>query len=608
MSEQRRARSAQGLRMRVFGTMVALHGTRELSLGAPRHRALLGLLMVRLNQVVPVSQLIEELWGDRPPRRPTAALHTYICHLRRALSFGARPGGPSMLVRHQAPGYVLALDPDQVDAHRFERLVNQARRDMAAQDHRVAQDRLSAALALWRGAPYLELVDYAPMAEESARLEQARLTAVELHAETSLALGEDEAVVARLHPEAQRQPMRECLIAYLMTGLYRLGRQADALRLFERTRAHLAEELGVDAGAELQRIHAAILRQELPIGDRAATRVDVTAGEDRADVAALPQAEHPTGGGHKDMVTCGARTARSALSRERAEPGAGAAVPHAAGVPHGAAVPHSAGVPDSAGVPHALTSLPFVGRTYELAVLGAWADAALSSEGGLAAVTGQSGIGKTELTVEVTRGAREAGHEVIGVSCRGKDGPAYGVWARILRQLSHTRPEAFRTVSARYSRLLGGLLSDVPSDAAEEDVQPPLRAPFLVEDAVCVILVALARQKPFLLVLDDLQSADYSSLNLLHLLTCRLPEVPLGVLVTSADPGPESESTPQTPLNHLLCSARTLTLRLGGLSEQAVASLVATHVDADVDAEATLALHKRSGGSPCALRRLLSLA
>ncbi len=580
--------------MRVFGTMVALHGTRELSLGAPRHRALLGLLMVRLNQVVPVPQLIEELWGDRPPRRPTAALYTYICHLRRALSFGAGPGGPSMLVRHQAPGYVLALDPDQVDAHRFERLVIQARRDMAAQDHRVARDRLSAALALWRGAPYLDLVDYAPMAEESGRLEQARLTAVELHAEASLALGENDAVVARLHPEAQRHPMRESLIAYLMTGLYRLGRQADALRLFERTRAHLAEELGVDVGAELQRIHAAILRQELPFGDHAATRVDVTAGEDRADAAALPRAEHPTGGGHKDMVTCGARRAPSALSRERAEPGARAAVPHTAGVPH------------SAGVPHTLTSLPFVGRTYELAVLGAWADAALSSEGGLAAVTGQSGIGKTELTVEVTRGAREAGHDVIGVSCRGKDGPAYGVWARILRQLSRTRPEGFRTVSARYNRLLGGLLSDVPSDAAG-DVQPPLPAPFLVEDAVCVILEALARQKPFLLVLDDLQSADYFSLNLLHLLTCRLPEVPLGVLVASADPGPASESTPQTALDHLLGSARTLTLRLGGLSEQAVAALVATHVDADVDAEATLALHKRSGGSPCALRRLLSL-
>ncbi|WP_308289271.1 BTAD domain-containing putative transcriptional regulator [Streptomyces asiaticus] len=598
MSEQRRARSAQGLRMRVFGTMVALHGTRELSLGAPRHRALLGLLMVRLNQVVPVPQLIEELWGERPPRRPTAALHTYICHLRRALSFGARPGGPSMLVRHQSPGYVLALDPDQVDAHRFERLVSQARRDMAAQDHRVAQDRLSAALALWRGAPYLELVDYAPMAEESARLEQARLAAVELHAEASLALGENDAVVARLLPEAQRHPMRECLIAYLMTGLYRLGRQADALQLFERTRAHLAEELGVDAGAELQRVHAAILRQELPFGDRPATRVDVTAGEDLADATALPQAEPPTGGGHKDMVTYGARTARSALSHERAEPGARAAVPHTAGVPHSDAVGHSAGVP------HAMTSLPFVGRTYELTVLGAWADAALSGEGGLAAVTGQSGIGKTQLTVEVTRGAREAGHEVIGVSCPGEDGPAYGVWARILRQLSHTRPEAFRTVSARYSGLLGGLLSDVPSDAAE-DVQPPLQAPFLVEDAVCVILVALARQKPFLLVLDDLQSADCSSLNLLHLLTCRLPEVPLGVLVASADPGPASESTPQTALDHLLTSARTLILRLGGLSEQAVATLVATQVDADVDAEATLALHKRSGGSPCALRRLL---
>ncbi|MET9503585.1 BTAD domain-containing putative transcriptional regulator [Streptomyces sp. NPDC006622] len=567
--------------------MTALHGARELSLGPPRHRALLGLLMVRLNQVVPVPQLIEELWGDRPPRRPTAALHTYISHIRRALSSGAGPEGPSMLVRYQAPGYVLALDPGQVDAYRFESLLLQARRDLAARDHRMAQDRLGAALELWRGTAYLDLVDYAPMAEESARLEQARLTAVELHAEASLTLGENDAVVARLHPEAQRYPTRECLIAYLMTALYRLGRQADALRLFERTRAQLAEELGVDAGADLQRIHAAILRQELPFGDRSTTRTDVITGE--AGGTASPQPEAPAGGDHKH------KTART-------RPAPRVALLDTAGVTYGVTVPRDHEIP------HPLTSLPFVGRTYELAVLGAWADAALSGEGGLVAVTGQSGIGKTELTVEVTRGVREAGQEVISVCCRDQDGPAYGVWARILRELSRTRPEAFRMVSARYSRLLSGLLSDAPSDTAAEDVQPLFRAPFLVEDAVCAILVTLARQKPFLLVLDDLQAADHPSLSLLYLLTCRLPEVPLGVLVTSADPDPASDSTPPTALDYLLSSARTLTLRLGGLSEQAVAALVATHVDAEVDAEAALALHKHSGGSPDALRRLLSLA
>ncbi|CAM5278320.1 OmpR/PhoB-type domain-containing protein OS=Streptomyces pilosus OX=28893 GN=GCM10010280_66560 PE=3 SV=1 [Streptomyces pilosus] len=581
--------------MRVFGTMTALHGARELSLGPPRHRALLGLLTVRLNQVVPVPQLIEELWGDRPPRRPTAALHTYISHIRRALSSGAGPEGPSMLVRYQAPGYVLALDPDQVDAYRFESLLLQARRDLAAGDHRMAQDRLSDALKSWRGTAYLDLVDYAPMAEESARLEQARLTAVELHAEASLALGENDTVVARLHPEAQRYPTRECLIGYLMTALYRLGRQADALWLFERTRAQLAEELGVDAGADLQRIHAAILRQELPFGDRSATRTDVITGEDRTGGTASPQPEAPADGDHKDTT---ARTgpAPAGLGTPRV------AFLDTAGVTYGIAVPRA---PE---VPRTLTSLPFVGRTYELAVLGAWADAALSGEGGLVAVTGRSGIGKTELTVEVTRGVRDAGQEVVSVSCRDQDGPAYGVWARILRELSRTRPEEFGAVSARYSRLLSGLLSDAPSDTAAQDVQPLLRAPFLVEDAVCAILVALARQKPFLLVLDDLQEADHPSLSLLYLLTCRLPEVPLGVLVTSADPDPASDGTPPTALDHLLSSARTLTLRLGGLSEQAVAALVATHVDAEVDAEAALALHKHSGGSPDALRRLLSLA
>jgi DNA-binding SARP family transcriptional activator len=575
--------SVRPLKMRVFGTTVALHGARELPLGPPRHRALLGLLLVRLGQVVPVPQLIDELWGDRPPQRPTATLHTYISHLRRALSLSAGPEGASTLVRYQAPGYVLTLSPEQVDAYRFERLVIQARRDMSARDYRAARDRLTAALALWRGDPYLDLVDYAPMAEESARLEQTRLTAVELQAETYLALGEDDAVVARLYPEAQRYPMRECLIGYLMTGLYRLGRQSDALRLFERTRAHLADELGVDAGAELQRIHTSILRQDLTFGDHAAVHVGVR--EERVDAVPLPLAEAPTGGDREEAVTSGSHTWPVTFG-EQAESSEGARVPHS------------------------LQSLPFVGRNYELAVLTAWASAALSGEGGLAAVTGQAGIGKTELTAEVARGVREAGREVISVSFRSENGPAYGMWAPVLRRLSTSRPEAFRAAGARYGRVLGGLLPALSLGTAQAvpDEQPPPQAPFLVEDAVCSVLASLAREQPLLLVLDDLQSADYFSLNLLHLLVCRLPDVPLGILVTSAEPGSMTESPSHAALKQVLGHTRAWTLRLGGLSEHAVAALVAAQVEADVEAEAILALHKRSEGNPYALRQLLSLA
>ncbi|MEU3520555.1 BTAD domain-containing putative transcriptional regulator [Streptomyces sp. NPDC006654] len=251
--------------LRVFGSLTVLHAGQALRLGPLRHRALLGLLLVRLGTVVAVGQLVDELWGPRPPGHPVATLQTYVSHLRRALARTREDGGGRARLSHLSPGYVLDLDPELVDAYRFERLVEHGRNALAAHHYHHADHQLSQALGLWRGQPYLELVSYRPIADENERLGQLRLTALEAQADACLALGDADRAVRTLYPEVQHNPCHERLVGHLMTGLYRLGRQAEALRLYEQTRRHLAEELGVDPGAELQRVHSDILHQRLAL-------------------------------------------------------------------------------------------------------------------------------------------------------------------------------------------------------------------------------------------------------------------------------------------------------------------------------------------------------
>lgn len=249
------------LLLSVLGPMSARHDGHDLPLGPPRRRTLLALLLIRLGRVVPTELLVEELWGDQAPRHAVATLQSHISHLRRSLRTKTGTGQTSAL-RHRTPGYVLDLDPEQVDACRFERLVTDGRRLLEQRDPRAAHARLTEALGLWRGSPYAEFDGHPPLSDECTRLEQIRLTAVESRAEARLTLGAAEEVAADLDGEARRHPTRERLVGHLMTALSRLGRQAEALEVYERTRSHLVEEFGVDTAAELRRVRSAILRQE----------------------------------------------------------------------------------------------------------------------------------------------------------------------------------------------------------------------------------------------------------------------------------------------------------------------------------------------------------
>ncbi|AQZ65037.1 hypothetical protein BKM31_29510 [[Actinomadura] parvosata subsp. kistnae] len=233
----------------------------EIDLGPPLQQAIVAMLATRAGRVVTLGQLIQGLWGETPPASATQSVYTYIAGLRRAFEPGRGRREPPSMVSRSSGGYLLRLDPSQVDAHVFA-----ARLDAAAQGGRSgdldgALRDLGEALSLWRG-PALSGVP-GPFAEsERARLEQLHLTALEARADTLLRLGRPEEALSELYDLVHRHPLRERPYELLMLALHGCGRQAEALTVFEQARSTLAEELGIDPGEGLRRAHGVVLASD----------------------------------------------------------------------------------------------------------------------------------------------------------------------------------------------------------------------------------------------------------------------------------------------------------------------------------------------------------
>ncbi|MGA5131014.1 BTAD domain-containing putative transcriptional regulator [Streptomyces olivoreticuli] len=620
----------------VLGPMSVHHDGRELPLGPPRQRALLALLLTRLGRVVPTELLVEELWGERPPRQAVVSLQSHLSRLRRALHPAAAPGQPPVL-RHRAPGYVLELDPERVDVCRFERLVADGRRLLERGDPLAAHDRLTAALALWHGTPYAEFDNHPPLYDESARLEQVRLTALESRAEARLALGAAQEVATELEAEVRHHPARERLVGHLMTALSRLGRQAEALEVYERTRGHLVERFGVDTAAELRRIRTAILRQEPeaggPTGHPDATARPAPARRDD-DPPRWPHTTAPAweSGRHGELADGAPESAGEAGERdggdaagaagERAEYGPGTREadgirgPGEAGRTAGDAGATSAGGAARTAPGRAAAPSPFAGRSRELHRLTTAAASALIGHGHVAGVLGPAGVGKTRLLLELAprleaadTGRDGTGLEVVWGHCFPGEGvPPYWLWTQILRRLSATRPDDFRHAVEPFGALLAPLLPE--RSAVPEGPGPDSdwgQARFLRHDAVCEVLLALAGRSPLVLLLEDLHWADAASLELLRLLSTRRQGHPLGIVLTAREFEVESDPALRRMLSEVLRGPRTETLRLGGLSRQAVATLVGAQAGPGVNLEVVDVLHRRSEGNPYFVMQLLSL-
>jgi DNA-binding SARP family transcriptional activator/Tfp pilus assembly protein PilF len=224
---------------------------------APRHRAVLAYLLLHAGTVVSADRLIGAIWGQTPPDTARAQIHATVTVIRRVL----RAAGAGQALGNRAGGYVLLLEPGQLDLDEFTSQINSAQARAAAGDQQAAADQVRAALALWRGQP-LEDVNADYVADARARLDGRRLTAVERLADLELSLGRHEDIVEELAAEVAAHPLRERLSSQLMLALHRAGRQADALAVARAFRAALAEQQGLDPSRAFDAVEQSILRDD----------------------------------------------------------------------------------------------------------------------------------------------------------------------------------------------------------------------------------------------------------------------------------------------------------------------------------------------------------
>jgi DNA-binding SARP family transcriptional activator len=433
------------MRIRVLGDLEVAAGDRVVDLGGTKPRTVVGLLVAAEGRAVAVEQLIEEVWEGRPPARVEASLQTYVARLRRALDPGRGEAGRVERLRTHPGGYSLRQDDVEVDARRFTLLLGQAR---AAEAPR-AVELLQQALAMWQGEAYAGLPS-AALRAEAVRLAEIRFAAIEDLWALRTDLGGHADAVAALERLVVEQPLRERLWALLARALYRSARQGDALSALRRARDHLADELGVDPGPELQDLEQAILRQD----------PSLAAGSARSSPA---DADPPA------VVLVDDRPALSAA-----------------------------------------TSL--FGRDLALAtagdLLGAMAD---SGTGRVLVVEGESGIGKTRLADELLETAHLRGLRVGRGVWESDPCPPLWAWTRALGQLGIARSalqvdaahDAASVSFQQAEQVLAALRQVTPAVVVLDDVQwadtESLRllrrlAPGIAE--VPLLLVLLVRREP----------------------------------------------------------------------------------------------------------------
>jgi len=356
----------------ILGPLQVLRDGRAVEPGSPKQRALLLNLLVHHGTVVSRDRLIEDLWAGSPPSTGLGVLQNYVSQLRKAL-------GPGV-VATRGTGYALDVAPETIDSVRFERLVDEARALLRAGDPAGAVGAARRALALWQG-PALADVAAEPFAQaETARLDELRAVAAETELEAEIAAGRHREVIGRFEALLAEHPLRERLWWLLMVALYRAGRQADALRAYQKARAELRDELGLDPGPELRELEAAILRQDPAL----------------------------------DLLLAPVTSPTSPPPGVAPSPAAPAGRPGARRRPG-----------------------PLAGRIEERSALVSFVDSALESQGGLMLLVGEPGIGKTRLLEEARIHVEDGGGVVAaGRGYEAEVGRPYGAWMDALRSVA----------------------------------------------------------------------------------------------------------------------------------------------------------------------------
>ncbi|MFN2607326.1 MAG: BTAD domain-containing putative transcriptional regulator [Acidimicrobiales bacterium] len=250
----------------ILGPLEVLVDGRAVEPGSPKQRALLLNLVVHHGHVVSRDRLMDDLWAGSPPSTALGVLQNYVSQLRKAL--GAH------VVATRGPGYALDVDPTAIDSVRFDAMVDNAQAALRAGDPSSAAKAARRALELWRGDALVDVADEPFAQAEIGRLRERRVVAVELHLEAEISAGRHREAAPRLEAAVADHPFRERLWWLLMLALYRSGRQADALRAYQRARATLAEELGLEPSGQLRDLERAILDQRGDLDNLLVTTVE----------------------------------------------------------------------------------------------------------------------------------------------------------------------------------------------------------------------------------------------------------------------------------------------------------------------------------------------
>jgi DNA-binding SARP family transcriptional activator len=539
------------VRATLLGPVSAQVGDTELSLGGLKQRAVFALLALNAGHVVTLDRLVDELWSDEPPSRATLVLQSYVSRLRRVLA-QARKGGdevPTIVTR--PPGWLLTLAPDRVDATRFASLVAQARRLLATgevEDAAEAAGHLQTALGLWVGDALTDLESLPFAREEAARLHDLRLSATELQLEAMLVLGESDTVADEARRLVRTSPLRERAWGALMLGLYRAGRQAEAVAAAAQLRRTLADELGLDPSPEVRDLEERILRQDPALGSRPAGRT----------------------------VPRQATRLRAPPLTHRAETGTGARL---------------------------------VGRDDVLSLIEQTVDAAVEGRGRLLVVPAPAGLGKSSILSVIGDLVRSAGGVAVSGGGVGGGGmPALWPWVSIVRGLAahaagtdDAHPPSERDLAGSAAALLQGAGASARTDPGGG---PGLDRTSLYRGVIDL----LARERaaaPLAVLVDDAQWVDCDTLTLLSLAVDEL--VQAGVVFAVAFRSDEPSTADVLGMVGGVRRELATRIELRGLHPAEVAEVMRDLSGADPDPDVAAAIQARTAGHPLFVTELVRL-
>ncbi len=526
-----------------------------LALGGLKQRAVFTLLALNAGRVVSLDRLVDELWSDEPPARATLSLQSYVARLRRVLA-GATPPGQEVTIVTRPPGWVLTLDPRDVDVTRFEAMVAAARRHLAGHepvDVAAGADLLEEALGLWSGAALSGLEGLRFAQAESTRLTDLRLAATELLFQARLDLGDTDSVAERAGQFVTAFPFRERAWAALILALYRCGRQSEALAAAAALRRSLVEELGVDPSPEIRALEERILRQDPAL---AAPVVDVAGLREIADESARGVEGAPRGQPHSRLV----------------------------------------------------------GRDDVLSAVESIVARAETGGGGLIALEAPAGLGKSSILRMVESRVRAGGGAVLRGDCVGVEAaPALWPWVSIVRSIASVMsqpatggeaPGRERAMAAANAALTL-LQIDGPFDPSL--ARDPATSRRRLFRAVIDALRELRQVQPVAVIVDDLHWADKETIALLSLAVDELVEegVVFAVAIRSSEPGADNAQD----MVQRIRREWVWRLALEPLGGAEIAALVEGITGAPPTADVVSVIRSRTAGNPlfvCELVRLLA--